>query len=96
MADIELVIKIPEEIYKASQIIDVEYEDVVQIPLEVIKNSTPLPKGHGRIVDISQIECLEALHDANFGYITWSEAIKQIKNSASTLVEADTESEDNE
>lgn len=38
----QIVIKIPEEIYKASQIIDVKYEDVIQIPLEVIANGTPL------------------------------------------------------
>ena len=42
MADIELVIKIPKWMYKASQIINVKYEDVIQIPLEVIANSTPL------------------------------------------------------
>ena len=42
MADINLVIKIPEEIYKASQILDVKHEDTVQIPLEVIANGTPL------------------------------------------------------
>ena len=47
MADIELVIKIPEEIYKASQIIDVKHDDVVQIPLEVIANAIPLHKGQG-------------------------------------------------
>lgn len=56
MADIELVIKVPEEIYKASQIIDVKYEDVIQIPLEVIKNGTPLPKGHGRLIDADAFE----------------------------------------
>ena len=55
MADIELVIKIPEEIYKASQIIDVKYEDVIQIPLEVIKNGISLPKGHGRLVDANEL-----------------------------------------
>ncbi len=55
MSDIELVIKVPEEIYKASQIIDVIYEDVIQIPLEVIANSTPLPKGHGRLIDVDSI-----------------------------------------
>ena len=43
MADIQLIIKIPEEIYKASKIIAVQYEDVVQIPLEVIANGTPIP-----------------------------------------------------
>ena len=40
----KLIIDIPEEIYKASKIIDVQYEDVVQIPLEVIANGTPLDK----------------------------------------------------
>lgn len=47
----ELVINIPEKIYEASQVMDVKYEDVIQIPLEVIANGTPLPKGHGRLVD---------------------------------------------
>ena len=37
-----LIIDIPEEIYKASQIVDVKYEDTIQIPLEVISNSTPI------------------------------------------------------
>lgn len=56
MADIELVVKIPEELYKATQIIEVKYEDTIQIPLEVIANGIPLPKGHGRIVDIGLYE----------------------------------------
>jgi len=55
MSDVELVIKIPEEIYKASQILDVKYEDTVQIPLEVIKNSVSLPQGHGRLCDLDEL-----------------------------------------
>jgi hypothetical protein len=39
----KLIIDIPEEIYKASKIIDVRYEDVVQIPFEVIANGIPVP-----------------------------------------------------
>ena len=39
----KLIIDIPKEIYKASKIIDVQYEDVIQIPLEVIANGTPIP-----------------------------------------------------
>ena len=39
----KLIIDIPEEIYKASKIIDVQDVDVVQIPLEVIANGTPIP-----------------------------------------------------
>ena len=56
MADIELLIKIPEEIYKASQIIDAKHEDTIQIPLEVIKNGTRLPKGHGILKDVDEIK----------------------------------------
>ena len=51
MANVELVIKIPEEIYKASQIIDVNRNDCIQIPLEVIANGIVLPKGHGALKD---------------------------------------------
>lgn len=40
----QIVIDIPDEIYKVSQVIDVKYEDVIQIPLEVIANGTPLSK----------------------------------------------------
>lgn len=36
------MIKIPKEIYESSQILDVKHEDVIQIPLEVIANGTPL------------------------------------------------------
>lgn len=39
----KLIIDIPEEIYKASQTVDVKYEDTIQIPLEVIANGTPIP-----------------------------------------------------
>jgi len=51
----QIVIDIPEEIYKASQILDVKYEDTVQIPLEVIANGTPLPKGHGDLIDRKEL-----------------------------------------
>ena len=90
----QIVIDIPEEEYRCVQITGcIGNKTCIS---NAIMNGTLIPKGHGRIVDISQIEYLKALHDANFGYITWSEAIKQIKNSAPTLVEADTESEDKE
>ena len=38
----KLVIDIPEEIYKVSQILDVKYEDTIQIPLDVIVKGTPI------------------------------------------------------
>lgn len=90
MADIELVIKIPEEAYKWIRNEVYDYSYLRQIILGICKG-TPLPKGHGRIVDISKIEYLKALHDAKYGEIPWSEAIKRIKNSAPTIIEADKE-----
>ena len=93
MADIELVIKIPEEIYKASQIIDVKYEDVIQIPLEVIKNGTPLPKEHGRIADMDEaIKCIE---DVKGEDAIWAINLIEWACSKRTIIEADKEEEDN-
>lgn len=36
------IIDIPEEIYKSAQIIKPKYDDVIQIPLEVIANGIPV------------------------------------------------------
>ena len=38
----KIIVDIPEEVYKASQLINVKYEDVIQIPLECIANGTPI------------------------------------------------------
>ena len=52
MADIELLIKIPEELYK-----DIKEHGLCgycsdrEIMSEAICNGTPLPKGHGRLID---------------------------------------------
>lgn len=44
MADVEVVIKIPRE--------DYEYiKNSKDFNFNVIKNGTPLPKGHGRLID---------------------------------------------
>ena len=78
MADIELVIKMPEEVYKS--IINgknyISYQEYVE---EAIKNGTPLPKGHGRIIDESQIT----------GTFTWDNGY--IECYAPTIIKADKE-----
>lgn len=51
----KILIDIPEEVYKASQIINAKYEDVIQIPLECISNGIPLPVGHGRLIDANSL-----------------------------------------
>jgi len=89
MADIELVIKIPEEIYKASQILDVKYEDTIQIPLKVIANGTPLPK-HGRLIDAG--EFVDVLNNAQIEGLNTYKGIgraKELLIDAPTIIEAD-------
>ena len=65
--------------------------------LELIKNGTPLPKGHGRLTDLDEL--------INFTYNTYGinsgkcitkdnkDIIDYIYNKAETIIEADTESE---
>ena len=53
----QIVIDIPKKIYKASQIIGGKFDDVIQIPLEVIANCTVLPEKHGRLIDADTINC---------------------------------------
>ena len=50
MADIELIIRVPEEDYKNGTL--VKYFNCYSKQLdEIIYNSIPLPKGHGRLID---------------------------------------------
>lgn len=54
MADMELIIKISEDSYKATCngcMLPPDVENVVQ----GIKNGTPLPKGHGRLIDADAV-----------------------------------------
>jgi hypothetical protein len=84
MADIELVVKISEDSYKATcngWMLPSDVENVVQ----GIKNGTPLPKGHGAIKDISQIE-IPMCEDR--AYETW---VQVAINSAPTIIEKDKE-----
>lgn len=48
----DLVIKIPEEYYKAIKEIPVEQSSADML---IIRNGTPLPEGHGNIVDIETL-----------------------------------------
>lgn len=53
MAYIELVIKIPEEYYKAIKAIP-EYQYTTD--MLIIRNGIPLPKGHGRLIDADTLK----------------------------------------
>jgi predicted Zn-ribbon and HTH transcriptional regulator len=89
----EIVIKIPEDSYKATCVgcmLPPDVENVVQ----AIKNGTPLPKGHGKLVDISKID--EDRTDDNnpiIYYMTNGEYIEAVSldyiNNLPTIIEAE-------
>ena len=96
MADIELVIKIPEEVYKSIQ--DNYYCGISNADMyNAVKNGTPLPKGHGRLKDFDKIEwhgcdfegrgCIEAKGDCSICNYANCDA-KQVKG-LPTIIEAD-------
>lgn len=90
MADIELVIKIPEEEYKIIK----NYTAPMTFVEHSIKNGTPLPKGHGRIVDIGKINEDRVDRDNPIIYLTINgENIEAVSldylNNLSTIIEAD-------
>ena len=91
MADIELVIKIPEENYN---FVKRQVADGITNPLKIyIANGTPLPKGHGRIGDLDALRCENADFDTYNDYCTMFDEI----DAAETIIEADTaEGSDNE
>ena len=83
MSDIELVIKIPEEIYKDIQSHDWKNGDRwYSEEWKAIHNGTPLPKGHGRLFDERDI--------VNGNYEVIGNRIYELE----PIIEADTESEE--
>ena len=76
MADIELVIKIPKQVY--NYITRLNSRNLAE---EYIKNGTPLPKGHGRLIDADKFI------SEHFGEVA------RLVDDAPTIIESDTESE---
>jgi hypothetical protein len=82
MADIELVVKISEENYNIIK----NYTAPMSWAEHVIKNGTPLPKGHGKLIDINEITAFRELecngHDIDSlnEFTTIIEADKEVDN----------------
>jgi hypothetical protein len=95
MADIELVIKIPEEVYKKAQEIPNAQWDAVWLG---IKHGTQLPKGHGDLKDISKIDyqsgCFISSEGEPIPIIHKIATIEMIRDWLPTIIEADREVEE--
>lgn len=84
MADIELVIKIPKEMWERVK------EGYVPLGIsKYLRSGIPLPKGHGRLKDVDWIDdnCLDYRTDDDG---SWCYKWRDIDN-APTIVEADKE-----
>lgn len=91
MANIELVIKMPEEVYK--QFIKDQKQKYVSamISTDIVANGIPLPKGHGRILDEKDILNTFAYDGQYYDLVDMPEYIAGVKE----IIEADkAESED--
>ena len=94
----QIVIEIPDKEYEV--ILNNNYVAVCACPhllSEAIKNGTPLPKGHGRIIDYGYV--VDAIDDwINAGEYNYTNATDYLRNrirNVPTIIEADrAESED--
>ena len=90
MADIELVINIPEKLYE-----DIKKHGLCgycsdrEIVSEAIANGTPLPKGHGRILDEKDILDTKNNDGGWYDLVDMPEYIAGVK----AIIEADKEQE---
>lgn len=96
MADIELVVKIDEEDYK--EVLNINNRDCTWNNMhscyEAILNGTPLPKGHGRLIDANvldrdlenaQVNLVDALSEAFDDGLTWA---SEVLSKEPTILEA--------
>jgi hypothetical protein len=88
MSDVELVIKIPEEVYEKIQNRKVNQYDIDDICQSVFEG-TPLPKGHGALKDVDNIKTAFP----NGEYVR-TESVRATIDHEDTIIEADKESED--
>lgn len=85
----QIVINIDDEDYKRIQDIPDVFNSLTSRTYSAIKNGTPLPKGHGRLIDADDLyENTEICHSDIDGYacVRWKDI-----NDAPTIVEAESE-----
>ena len=91
MSGIELVIKIPEEAYRLLKNKGVDWLGAEHI-LNAVADGIPLPKGHGNLIDVSDIRVIE-LEDSLHTIRHEKGDEVDVYIDAPTIIEADTESE---
>ena len=92
MSDMELVIKMPEEMYKWVNDVNKFFDDYgISDFIDLVKHGTPIQKGHDRLIDAKAYE-----QDIRKHYFDNELVIRSTEialSNAPTIIEADTESE---
>lgn len=83
MSDIELVIKIPEEMYEIIQDSTKYIDEVARVCEDAVKVGTPLLSGHGRLIDADALM-------RDYG----NPDIEILLDNMDTIIEADKEERD--
>ena len=94
MADIELVIKIPEDKLKLIKKHGLEDNFILcDVATKAIKKGIPLPKGHGKLIaEPTEGDIAKTVGGQNDFAECIRDAVKLVFDNASTLVDADKES----
>jgi len=83
----KLIIDISEEIYKEAKEQDVPFEHLLPL-CQSIENGTPLPKGHGKLIDADRLKThIRVCGDE------WYEVAIDFVEGSPTIIEADKENE---
>jgi hypothetical protein len=87
----QIVINIPETTYNTIMNYPKKWDEWA---LNAIKHGTPLPKGHGRLIDADKLKLTR--HDIHVEEIDYYHRCVSIENidNAPTIIEADAERED--
>ena len=92
MADIELVIKIPQDAYELMR-----KRNDLTVAERVIANGKPLPKGHGKLVDVNSVPkedrsiiVKSLLHPGTIAF-AGGITLEEYVNDLPTIIEADKE-----
>ena len=87
----QIVIDVPEHIYEHIKEV-YEHSHTVEATYSYIYNGTPLPKGHGRLIDANDLEECKEIMTTIMNECKYAVLMDEIRN-VPTIIEADTESE---
>ena len=81
----KLVIDIPEERLNSIKRFGIKQNEVCMLERALI-SGTPLPKGHGRLIDADRLRSMYSINRANFNTVV---GIQKWIDNAPTIIEAD-------